>query len=155
MLSKLVHTALGLCLVTLSVAYAETTIEISDPWVRSAPPSAKVMAGYMTLTNHSQKTITLNSVNSPQFNKVEVHRTVMHDGMMHMKKIEPLSLESHQQLTLKPGSYHLMLIKPIHAIAVGDSVHLNFDFDNGDKLSLMAEVKDGEEKMEHGGGHQH
>ncbi len=155
MFNKLIHTALGLCLVTLSVAHAETAIEINDPWVRSAPPSVKVMAGYMTLTNHGQKTITLSHLNSPQFDKVEVHRSVMHNGMMHMEKIDPLSLESQQQLILEPGGYHLMLIKPVHAIAEGDSVHLNFSFDNGDKLSIMAEVKDGEEKMGHEDEHHH
>jgi len=155
MLKKLIHTALGLGLVTLSIAHAETAIEINDAWVRSAPPSAKVMAGYMKITNHGQKTISLSSINSPQFKKVEVHRSVMHDGMMHMEKIEPLSLKSHQQLVLKPGGYHLMLIKPVHAISEGDSVHLNFNFDNGDKLSLMAEVKDGEEEMGHDDKHHH
>jgi len=155
MLNKLIHAAFCLCLVTLSVAHAETAIEINDPWVRSAPPSANVMAAYMKLTNHSQQTITLNNINSPQFVKVEVHRSVMHDGMMHMEKIEALNLTSHQELVLEPGGYHLMLIKPLKVIAKGQKVHLNFSFDNGDKLSLMAEVKDGEENMGHGGGHHH
>jgi len=155
MLNKLLHTTLGICMVTLSVAHAETGIEINDAWVRSAPPSAKVMAGYMKITNHSQKTITVTNINSPQFKKVEVHRSVMHNGMMHMEKIEPLSLDSHQELILKPGSYHLMLIKPVDVIAEGEQVHFNFSFDNGDKFSLMAEVKDGAEQMGHGGGHHH
>ena len=155
MLKHLIHTACAVCLATLSVAHAETAIMIDDAWVRTAPPSAKVMAGYMKISNHSQKTVTLSGVNSPQFNKVEVHRTVMHDGMMHMEKVEPLNLESHQELILEPGGYHLMLIKPIHAVTKGESIHFNFEFDNGDKLSLMAEVKDGEEKMESGGQHHH
>lgn len=155
MLKKLVHATFSLCLTTLSVAHAETAIQISDPWVRSAPPSAKVMAGYMKMTNHSLKTITLSDINSPQFDKVEVHRSVMHEGMMHMEKIEPLTLKSHQELVLEPGGYHLMLIKPLHAIAEGEQVHFNLSFDNGDKLSLMAEVRGGEEKMDHGGGHHH
>jgi len=155
MLNKLVHTALGICILTLSVAHAETAIKIDDAWVRSAPPSAKVMAGYMKMTNHSLKTITVTDINSPQFKKVEVHRTVMHEGMMHMEKVEPLNLDSHQQLILEPGGYHLMLIKPVDVIAEGEQVHFNFSFDNGDKLSLMAEVKDGEEQMGHGGGHHH
>jgi len=154
MLAKLMRAAFGLCLITLSVAHAETAIEITDAWVRSAPPSSKVMAGYMKLINHSEKTITLSGISSPQFDKIEVHRSVMHDGMMHMKKIEPLSLAGHQQLLLEPGGYHLMLIRPVGAIARGERVHLNFDFDNGDKLSLMAEIMDNKEVIDPTSEHQ-
>lgn len=155
MLNHFIRTALTLCLITVSTAHAETAIEIDNAWVRTAPPTVKVMAGYMKISNHSQKTITLLSVNSPQFSKVEIHRSIMHSGMMHMEKVEPFSLKGHQELILEPGGYHLMLIKPVHSVGKGEQVHFNFSFDNGDKLSLMAEVKDGEEQMEHGGDHRH
>jgi len=150
MLKRLLHSAFSICLATLSIAHAETAIQINDAWIRTAPPSAKVMAGYMTITNQSQQTISITNINSPQFKKVEVHRSVMDGGMMRMKKIEPLTLKGQQKISLKPGSYHLMLIKPVHAIARGEQVRFNFSFDNGDKLTLTAETRD-----EMGGGDHH
>ncbi len=152
MLKRLIQATFAISLVTFPVAHAETAIKIENAWVRTAPPSAKVMAGYMEITNHSQETISIININSPQFKKVELHRSVMNGGMMHMKKIEPIILKGHQKLVLKPGSYHLMLIKPIHAIAKGEQVRFNFGFNNGDKLSLIAKARD---EMAHADDHQH
>lgn len=150
MLKRLIYATFAICLATLPIAHAETAIQIDDAWVRTAPPSVKVMASYMKITNQSQQTISITNINSPQFKKVEVHHSIMNNGMMRMKKIEPLILKGQQTLVLKPGSYHLMLIKPIHAIARGEQVRFNFSFDNGDKLTLMAETRD-----EMGGGDHH
>ena len=150
MLKSLLNTTIIICLATLSTAHAETAIQINDAWVRTAPPSTKVMAGYMKITNQSQQTISITNINSPQFKKVEVHHSVMDGGMMRMKKIEPLTLKGQQKLVLKPGSYHLMLVKPAHVIAKGEQVRFNFSFDNGDRLTIMAETRD-----EMGGGDHH
>ncbi len=150
MLKRYIQATFAISLASFSIAHAESTITIKDAWVRTAPPSAKVMAAYMTITNHSPKTIRVININSPQFKQVELHQSVINDGMMRMKKIEPVSLKGHQTLALEPGGYHLMLIKPVHPIAKGEQVRFNFSFDNGDKLSLTAQTKD---EMAHGHHH--
>ncbi len=125
-----------------SQAAAESSIEIMSPWVRSAPPTVSVMAAYLMLSNHGQKPVNLNAISSPQFNSVELHRTKMHDGMMHMEKVETLVLESGQEVLFEPGGYHLMLMDPHHPLARGKQVELILNFSNGEQVKAVAKVQD-------------
>ena len=140
-------------------AIAESNIEITSPWVRSAPPTVAVMAGYLQLSNHGHETVTLDAVSSPQFHSVELHRTKMHDdGMMHMEKIKALKLESRQKISFEPGGYHLMLMDPHQPLARGKEVELIMEFSNGEKIKAIAKVQDmapGATEMDHSEGHQH
>jgi copper(I)-binding protein len=142
-------------------AFAESGIEISDTWIRSAPPGASVMAGYMKLNNHSQHTVTLESASSPAFKRVEVHRTTMRNGMMHMESAT-LTLEPNQEIVFKPGGLHLMLIDPKKPLQRGDMATITFKFSNGEETGVMATVRDDEDgedmmemNMDHGDGHHH
>lgn len=157
MLKSLTQAALFFGLTSAVVAQAETAISVEDAWIRSAPPTVKVMAGYMRISNHSNQTVSLTKVSSPQFESVEVHRTVMHEGMMHMEKIEPFVLEGHQEFVFEPGGYHLMLMDPHQPLAEGKQATLMMDFSNGDHVMIEAMVKSGEadDEMQNGGGHHH
>ena len=76
--------SLCLGLVTLPGFAHEASIHIHNAWVREAPPNAKMLAAYLIIENHSKNNVTLNTVTSPMFDKVEIHRTEIHDGMAHM-----------------------------------------------------------------------
>lgn len=140
MLYRSLQTALLLLLVNL--AHAGSAIEINASWIRSAPPSVSVMAGYLSLSNHANQTVTLDTVNSPQFHSVELHRTKLQNGMMHMQKVERLKLENGQTILFEPGSYHLMLMDPHQPLKRGQIVELIFEFSNGEKVKAMAKVQD-------------
>lgn len=158
MLKKLLHTAVLIFFSSQAIAAAETAIEIKNPWVRSAPPNVSVMAGYLQLSNHSHETITLNSLSSKQFHSVEIHRTVHHEGMAHMKRVEPLTLEGNQEILFEPGGYHLMLMDPHKPLNKGDSVHLKLIFSNGEQVMVEAKVLDSGPngaKMDDDSHHQH
>ena len=159
MLRKLLFAPLLILISSLSFADTGSQIEIKDPWVRSAPPTASVMAGYLQLINHSHDTISLESVSSPQFHSVEIHRTVNREGVMHMEKMEPLDLAGHQEIIFEPGGFHLMLMNPHEPLHEGDVVHLVFKFSNGDEIMVDAKVQDrgpgGEMMMMDHDKHQH
>ncbi len=159
MLKKLLYSAFLIFICTnQAIVAAETAIEIKEPWIRSAPPNVSVMAGYLQLSNHSHETVTLKSVSSKQFHSVEIHQTVHHNGMAHMKKVEPLILEGHQELKFEPGGYHLMLMDPHAPLKKGDSAHIKLIFSNGEELMVEAKVQDDSPdgtKMDHDDHHQH
>ncbi len=121
-------------------------ITIENAWVRSAPPTATILAGYMTLHNHSSKTVILTSATSPAFESAELHRTTMHDGMMHMESVKRLIIKSNGTVKLEPNSYHLMLNKPKQKVTTGDTIPFTLSFD-GKIVQVTATVKqdDGEE----------
>ena len=111
-------------------AWGAEQIDIENPWIRSAPPTATVLAGYMTIRNHSDHSITFTSANSPAFKSVQLHRTTLHNGMMHMETVKTLPINSKDSVQLEPGSYHLMLSNPKQPIKTGDSIPLTLHFGN-------------------------
>ena len=128
-------------------------IQIQDPWVRAAPPTAKMLAGYFSLTNNGKNARKIITVSSPAFKQVEIHRSVMHDDMVHMERQKELAIPSQAVVTFEPGGLHLMLMnanKPLH---IGDSVPLTLTFQNGKKVEFVAIVRT--DKMEHMNQQQH
>ncbi|MBE9562840.1 MAG: copper chaperone PCu(A)C [Proteobacteria bacterium] len=132
-------------LAVLTIAFAQLTwansVEISEQWVREAPPNARVLAAFMVIDNQSPESQTLVSVSCDDFERVEMHQTVEHDGMMHMNKQEKLVIESKQQLILKPGSYHLMLMGIKRPLRAGDEVELTLKFANDTELVVKTPVR--------------
>jgi len=123
------------------------SVRIHDAWVREAPPATKVMAAYMTIHNMGDKTQTVTSAESPSFDRVEMHETVMRKGMAHMAPQDRLEIPAKSSLALKPGSYHLMLIGPHKRLSKGDVVQIFLHFASGEKLETKALVRKGGQGM--------
>ena len=64
-------------LAVLTIAFAQLTwansVEISEQWVREAPPNARVLAAFMVIDNQSPESQTLVSVSCDDFERVEMH----------------------------------------------------------------------------------
>ncbi len=140
MLNKLLLSALLCLFLGQAAAGGDAAIEIKDPWIRSAPPNVAVMAAYLRLINRSDDTVKLIDVSSRQFENVEVHRSVMRDNIMHMEKMEQLTIAGKQETIFEPGGFHLMLMEPHRPLPKGDVVHLIFEFNNGQQLMIQARV---------------
>ena len=145
----LITTALVTCLSGVNTSRADE-ITIENAWVRSAPPVATVLAGYMTIHNHSDKAVTLTAVNSPAFESVELHRTMMHNGMMHMEAINSLVIEGNATVKFEPSSYHLMLNNPKQKINTGDTIPFTLSFDGAtQKVDAVVKQDDEQDSAHH------
>ena len=122
--------------VCISTVCAEDVINVRDAWIPEAPPNARVIAGYMTIENRSSRKRTLTGATGDHFQKIELHRTELHGDIMKMVKQETLEIPSGGNVTLQPGSYHLMLIRPDSVPKEGDVVDLELQFDSGYTLSV-------------------
>jgi copper(I)-binding protein len=113
-------------LATALLAPAAHACELAlvDGWVRTAPPTAKVMAGFGTLRNPGTVESTLVSVTSPQFGRVELHEMSMDGGVMKMRALDEIKVEAGESVTLAPGGTHLMLFDPVAPLASGDPVEV-------------------------------
>ena len=96
----------------------------------------RVTAGFTNITNNSPDTITINSISSPQFNIVEIHETIMNNGIASMIKINTLTILEKQSVSLKPGGKHLMLIDPVKRISEGEEIRLIFELSNNETMTL-------------------
>ena len=118
-------------------------IQISDPWVRSAPSNAPALGAFMQIHNHLEHDVKLIAAQTPGYQRVELHRTKKQDGMMKMIKQDFMPIAANGALTLKPGSWHVMLIGPEAVPELGQQVPITLYFDNDTKQVVNAVVRKG------------
>lgn len=107
-------------------------VSISDAWVRENAPGQKVGAAYMTLKSPQKSKLVYVEAKSAA-GSVEIHSMSMTNGIMKMRMLEALPLEPNQSVTLKPGSFHLMMFDLKQPLKAGDNIEfrLCFEDENG------------------------
>lgn len=148
--------ALLALLLALAFPAAAQGLHVAEPWVREAPPTAQVMAAYLTLHNHGDQARALVGVSARGFGRVELHRTVMEQGVARMEHIPRLDVPAGGSAVLEPGGYHLMLMQPQRVPPAGGRVSIELQFDDGATLAFEAPVQRRAAAGGHGGhGHGH
>ncbi len=115
-------------------------VMIMSPWVRAAPPTARVMAGYATLHNQSDHPQTLTAVSSPIFERIEIHESYVEDGISKMRQLPKLEIDANAMATFAPNGMHLMLIGPTAAATRANRIEMTFTYADGSKKSLDVDV---------------
>jgi len=124
-------------------------IEVKDAWIREAPPNAKLLGAYFTISNLGKQAKTLTSISSSAFEKVEMHKTVKKGDMSNMVEQKELLLKAGESVKFSPGGYHLMLIHPKSVIKVGQHHDMTLYFTDQSTLKLSFPVKKGHAMDEH------
>src|SRR3989338_10106046 len=106
----------------VSSASAGGDIEVRGPWVQSAPPGVKVLAGYLEIKNNGKQQQVLTGVSSPVFGQIEIHRSVIHGNMAHMEHLTELAVPANASVVMQPGGLHLMLMDAKKPLRIGDEV---------------------------------
>jgi copper(I)-binding protein len=107
----------------------------TDVVVYQAVPGSLMRAGYLTLTNNTDAAITIDKVTSPEFGSVEMHETIIEDGIAKMRAIALLSIPAGESVHFERGGKHLMLLQAAERI---DTVTLQFHAGNAMLLSVVA-----------------
>ena len=138
-------------LVALLISSAATAsgVEIDDQWVREAPPGMQMLAGYMTIENKSKKDVVLTGASSSAFGSIELHHTVIKNGMASMTQQESITIPANSEFEFKPKSYHLMLMKPKKQLKAGDKVKIKLKFSNYRSVSAKFPVRKSVGGMHH------
>ena len=118
--------SLGACSDNTKTPLVATDIEIIEPM-----PGKKMSAGYLTLINNTDTAITISSVASPEFELVEIHESLLEDGVAKMRRIPELLIPADSALSLERGGKHLMLMRP-----TGTAKQVNLNFYSGDTILL-------------------
>jgi len=132
-------------LISFNAFAAENTTKIivENAWVREAPPMSKTTAAYLQLHNHTQETVNLLKAESPQFNKVEIHNTIIENNVAKMIPIEKLEIPAGKMVELKPKALHIMLIEAKSGVSpkMGEMVDVKLFFSNQQVEELKIPVK--------------
>ena len=116
-------------------------VSAREAWIREMPPAMTMMAGYMELRNNTSRPQTLVSANSPEFERVMIHRTIVKDGMATMEHASQIELTPNASLIFAPGGYHLMLMNPKRTLRASDPVVINLEFRSGLVVPVAFEVR--------------
>lgn len=125
----------ALTLAGCASAFAHVTV--SDAWSRATVPQQQATGVFMDLRS-AHDGAKLVGVHSDAAASAEIHEMRMQDNVMKMRAVPSLDLPNGQLVSLKPGSYHIMLMglkKPLNA---GDKVELTLDIlhQDGQKESI-------------------
>jgi copper(I)-binding protein len=100
--------------------------------VVTAPGAGMPMAaGYLKISNRSGGDIRITRVSSPEYGSVEMHETVIEDGIARMRAIPVLEIANGETVAFERGGKHLMLMQP-----VGEPRTITLNFYSGDVLLL-------------------
>ena len=136
---KFGQTIMATLLLTLSAsAMAELVFE--DPWSPLAPPG-RTMAGFMALNNTGDEPIVLVDGRSPQFGRIEIHDMFNDEGVMRMRRLDQLVIAPDERVTLKSGSFHIMLMEPQASFTPGDEIELVLLDEAGQQYATRLEVR--------------
>ena len=123
------------------LATADSTLQVENAWVREAPPSAHMMAAYMTLKNTGSGEAVLTQVDSPAFGHVMLHKSEVVDGVARMIHQDEIVIPAQGSVELKPGGFHLMMPAPEKRLMEGDRVDFILTLSNGDTIRVQADVR--------------
>ena len=143
-----------LCCLVLSFAAAAAgaqSLTAEHGWIRSAPPGAPVLAGYVRLSNPGETPLRVVEARSSAFEAIEIHETIEQDGVARMRPVGEIVILPGASVNLEPGGLHLMLMRPRRKLMLGDSVVVDLITDDGEALPLVLGVR----SMPAGDGHEH
>ncbi|MEM8492297.1 MAG: copper chaperone PCu(A)C [Pseudomonadota bacterium] len=109
----------------------QTTLTLSEPWVRAMPPSRSSTAAYLTVSNNSDQPVSITGVSSPDANAT-LHETVTRDGRSLMQPVDELVVPAKSSVSLAPGGLHIMLMGLAPMPSAGESVAVCLQTAGGD-----------------------
>jgi copper(I)-binding protein len=107
----------------------------TDVSIKQPMPGMQMTAGYLTLTNNTTQAIKISQVTSAQFGSVEMHESVVEDGMARMYPLGELMILAGKAIVFEPGGKHLMLMRP-----VGEFEAVTLEFRAGKAIVLTLNV---------------
>ncbi len=120
---------------------AAKDIKATDAYVPLSPPGSMAQAAYMQLENTTDKVRSVIGVEASGYGMAHLHSSGTKDGVATMAMVHQLDIAPGQSVSLEPGSFHIMLMRPAAMAQVGDTVDLTLLFADGDTLAVAAEVK--------------
>ncbi|XDZ52042.1 copper chaperone PCu(A)C [Neisseriaceae bacterium CLB008] len=139
-------TAMGLLLAlgVMSGAQAASVIEVGQAWSRMTAPSVPMGAIFVELKNTGDADDVLVSATTARSPQVELHTTIDDNGVMRMREVAGgIALPKGQTVSLKPGGYHIMLMKLPKPLVLNDEYQVTLKFKQAPSQTVNVKVNNG------------
>ncbi len=126
-------------------------LKIIDPWMRVGAQGQSTGL-FFKIQNNSDKADTLYKVEFEPAGLVQIHETYdAGNDMMGMREIKEIVIPAKSTFELKPGSYHVMLMKLKQDIKKGFVGNVTLYFKKAGKILIKVEAKEmmNKQMMEH------
>ena len=123
-----------------SGAKPNAAVTLENAWIRLPAVPDRPGAAYFTLRRHGENGIALDRIASPGVQRIELHDSMMHDGMAEMMAVEAVTVTDSDTIEFKPGGKHAMLFGIDPKIKAGDRLRLDFSVRPGGQISGEAIV---------------
>ena len=124
------------CLIAGCESNSGPPLAVTDVSVRLTSPGAGMAAGYLVFHNNGSAALSIVSITSPQFLVVDMHRTVIEDGVARMRPLPSVDIAPGESVRFEPGGRHLMLSRPNEPTEVGMPVSLEIRDSAGGLLNV-------------------
>jgi len=134
---------------------ASSELVITAPWSRETAKGQDAGGAFMTIANEGSGADRLTGGSTPVAGDVQVHTVDMTDGVMRMRQLsDGLEIPAGDTVTLKPGSFHIMLMDLKHPLERGETVPLTLTFEKAGpvEVELIVEPVGSQGPDEAGGG---
>jgi len=141
--------ALGFALPGAALAQG---IQVVDAWSRPTPPRSEVGVAYFTIRN-TGKSDRLLRVSSPVAKVAELHVSSIQDGVMRMRSLASVEIESGTPLSFEPNGRHVMLMGLRQPLREGETFPLILTFANAGPVEISVRVRGVDGKQSSGAKH--
>lgn len=112
-------------------------IQIKDAYLRTGSPMAKSGGAFLQIVNESDQDDRLISASSDVAKMVQLHTTVMTDGVMQMNEVpEGFAVAAGQTRVLERGGDHVMFMGLTRKLEIGDMVTVTLIFEKGGEMTV-------------------
>ena len=115
-------------------------IVVRDAWIREPPPRSPA-AGYLVIENRGDDSVELVAVATESAAQTEIHVMEYKDDRMTMRQVAKLQVPAGEEVALKPGGTHLMLMELRQPLRDGDEVELVLRFGDGTERRVQMPVQ--------------
>jgi len=131
------RTAAAILFLLLSACGSDSLAPLvaTDIEITAALPGSNMSAGYLSLTNNGSDSLSVTRVTSPDFEAVQIHASIIENGISKMRRADPLLIAAGSTMTLQRGGLHLMLMRP-----TGKRSTVTLSFYDDDTLLLTVDA---------------
>ena len=137
---KIVVAFLLVAVVGCAKEHTGDPIVVRDAWIREPPPRSPA-AGYLVIENRGGDPVELVAVATEAAAQAEIHVMEYKDDRMTMRRVAKLEIPAGEEIALKPGGTHLMLMELRQPLRDGDEVELALRFDDGKEKRIQMTVQ--------------
>jgi len=122
-------------------ASTKELVTAENAWVPWGPAAIKVHVAYMTVANHGDVEDDIVGVQSPDYQRIELHASAIENGLNIMRPVDKVTVPANGRVAFEPGGLHIMLMGPKRSFAIGDRVQIALRLRGGGQVQVSAIVR--------------